>query len=512
MPPLHIAIVAHTAWGHVRPLCVLAARLVALRDVDITFLTSSYQHGQVSAEILHALGYSDAELAGRIRVVGLAYNERNPLDAATIHTSFEAAFAALAKAAPVPCAATQQSLPALAPPAALIVDIHGHKHMESARRLAPATPIWASGPASLAASYTLFGPFGADSRGALRRRVDEYVAEHGREHMRDALEAIAHPTDEVLYPPGLPPMYKYELFPQEPIWKLHVIGLLHLAASAVTHDCDAFLSASTSLYEPPEAVRAFEAFFALTGRKMYMLGPLVPDTATLHDAKSQQDETMSEIETFMDDVLQRHGPQSLVYISFGTLVWPSEPDRLWTVLDVLLARHIPFILAHPAPSAHIPSTISDKLSATGLALLTPWAPQRAILAHPATGWFLTHAGFNSVSEALCAGVPLICWPFGADAPLNARHLAQLGVAYELAEVRAGAQATRPAYRDGGGAVPGCTLQGVRAEVRGVFGRACGEDGAYMRVRAGELRGAMRGLWVEGGAARDAAGELLDSLL
>lgn len=39
-------------------------------------------------------------------------------------------------------------------------------------------------------------------------------------------------------------------------------------------------------------------------------------------------------------------------------------------------------------------------------VVNEWAPQDAILTHPATGWFLSHGGWNSLQESFAARVPL----------------------------------------------------------------------------------------------------------
>ncbi|KAL2921163.1 UDP-glycosyltransferase 88B1 [Bienertia sinuspersici] len=39
-----------------------------------------------------------------------------------------------------------------------------------------------------------------------------------------------------------------------------------------------------------------------------------------------------------------------------------------------------------------------------------WVPQIEVLAHESVGAFVTHCGWNSTLEAVCAGVPLVAWP------------------------------------------------------------------------------------------------------
>lgn len=55
---------------------------------------------------------------------------------------------------------------------------------------------------------------------------------------------------------------------------------------------------------------------------------------------------------------------------------------------------------------------------------TSWAPQAAVLAHKATGGFITHCGWNSALESVAVGVPMIALPLQSDQPANALLLAK----------------------------------------------------------------------------------------
>ncbi|KAK8948983.1 UDP-glucose flavonoid 3-O-glucosyltransferase 7 [Platanthera zijinensis] len=54
-----------------------------------------------------------------------------------------------------------------------------------------------------------------------------------------------------------------------------------------------------------------------------------------------------------------------------------------------------------------------------------WAPQLLILNHAAVGGFVTHCGWNSSLEGICAGLPLVTWPLYAEQFYNERFLVEV---------------------------------------------------------------------------------------
>ncbi|OAY78265.1 UDP-glycosyltransferase 89B1 [Ananas comosus] len=71
----------------------------------------------------------------------------------------------------------------------------------------------------------------------------------------------------------------------------------------------------------------------------------------------------------------------------------------------------------------VPEGFDKRVGGRGL-VLRGWAPQVAILAHAAVGWFVTHCGWNSLVEAAAAGVAMLTWPMTADQHVNARLLVE----------------------------------------------------------------------------------------
>jgi hydroquinone glucosyltransferase len=75
------------------------------------------------------------------------------------------------------------------------------------------------------------------------------------------------------------------------------------------------------------------------------------------------------------------------------------------------------------PLVYLPEGFAGRTKGVGL-VVPWWAPQIEVLAHRATGGFLSHCGWNSTLESVVNGVPMIAWPLFAEQKQNAVMLVE----------------------------------------------------------------------------------------
>ncbi|KAF7808999.1 UDP-glycosyltransferase 89A2-like [Senna tora] len=133
-----------------------------------------------------------------------------------------------------------------------------------------------------------------------------------------------------------------------------------------------------------------------------------------------------------------HG--SVLYICFGSqkLLKREQMEALAGGLERSDTRFIWVVKVGTAQQTKegygvVPDGFEGRVSGRGL-VIKGWVPQVAILGHCAVGGFLSHCGWNSVLEAMVAGVMVLGWPMEADQFVNARLLVEdKGVAVRVCE-------------------------------------------------------------------------------
>ncbi|GLJ43473.1 hypothetical protein SUGI_0903840 [Cryptomeria japonica] len=124
---------------------------------------------------------------------------------------------------------------------------------------------------------------------------------------------------------------------------------------------------------------------------------------------------------------------SVLYISFGSenSIKTLQIEELALGLEASGVKFL-WVLRNPSDSAKkdfssaldfLPAGLYERVveKKKGMFVLG-WAPQLSILAHPATGGFLSHCGWNAVMESTTMGVPMIAWPLYAEQPFNSKFV------------------------------------------------------------------------------------------
>ncbi|QRV81798.1 glycosyltransferase family 1 protein [Ceratobasidium sp. AG-Ba] len=200
--------------------------------------------------------------------------------------------------------------------------------------------------------------------------------------------------------------------------------------------------------------------------------------------------TSDPVLSFMNRAHDDLGPKSVVYIAFGSLWFPPPESALYlkTLIQEIIARGLRFVFSvkpEYASIAGMDAEYMDKLTKNGQGMFPSWVKQLEVLEHPALHYFVSHGGWNSSTEAIVRGVPMIFWPISADQPVNALHIAkQHDCGFELLQVRTGVAKTTAYGPNGDLAIVG-SEEAVREEICNVLEMTQGVRGKQQRqnVRA-----------------------------
>ncbi|XP_050903854.1 anthocyanidin 3-O-glucosyltransferase 2 [Lathyrus oleraceus] len=188
------------------------------------------------------------------------------------------------------------------------------------------------------------------------------------------------------------------------------------------------------------AVDSFVSNADLASLPIYPVGPILnlePKTKT--KGNDDSDDTIK----WLDD----QPPSSVIFLCFGSRgsFYEDQIKEIAYAIENSGARFIWALRKPPpkgtmdAPSNYplvhfdsiLPKGFLDRTAKIGKVI--GWAPQAQILAHPATGGFVSHCGWNSTLESIYFGVPIATWPLSAEQPTNAFELVcELKMAVEIA--------------------------------------------------------------------------------
>jgi len=143
------------------------------------------------------------------------------------------------------------------------------------------------------------------------------------------------------------------------------------------------------------------------------------DHPALEGSGMMKSDDQEKIMAWLDD--QHAAAKQVLYVAFGSEVRVSKAHATLLVETFKKGGFTVLWASKVKPEVPIPEHV----------LVTKFAPQRAVLAHPAVFGFVSHGGMNSVNEALAFGKPLAIMPFFADQMMVAVVHRDLGVAVLL---------------------------------------------------------------------------------
>ncbi|ESK83933.1 glycosyltransferase family 1 protein [Moniliophthora roreri MCA 2997] len=466
----HVLLHARDHWGHNKPLIALAVRIVEARDnVWVTLLTTVAMYESLKRELSKLPDERLARIETRIHIISLSNSKQ---DITAPLPEFKSAFLSLTRSESLVCNTSGQFFAGLSPPCVAVIDSFAGYAVDAIRETvgnSVAILLWRTSPAGSIIRHN--GPRRFGGLGELPDPRD-----------------LGQSSGELVQIPGAPPMYDYEWYPQEVHQPAKLANLWQQAQENI-RKTDGVLNVSCSAYEE-SAIAAAQEWYRSIEKTWISLGPLSLPPRNVHS------DAVSEETKFLDEMAVRFGKRSVIYIAFGSIPWQTVPEKLWPVIDEFIAHRVPFLLAH---SSAIPDEQQKTIQGSGLGLLVKWADQERVLAHPATGWFITHGGWNSIQEAFFHRVPLIFWPNHGDQPYNAMMITlKHEVGFELLNVRKANSGIPYRSRNGQDVAPVFTDAAVREEIRVLLIQLKGEKGDRARKNFELLSRRVNIAWDDGG--------------
>lgn len=243
---------------------------------------------------------------------------------------------------------------------------------------------------------------------------------------------------------------------------------------------------------------------------LYAVGPILNIKGVNYDFGEGGAEKKADVMTWLDDQPE----SSVVFLCFGSRGTFGE-DQVKEIARALEQSGHRFLWSmrrppskdkfekpsdYEDPTDVLPEGFMDRTADIGKVI--GWAPQAAVLAHPAIGGFVSHCGWNSTLESIWFGVPIATWPMNAEQQFNAFGLVvELGLAVEI----------KMDYRKEDFVIENPTTVVSAQEIeRGI--RCLMEHNSEMRTRVKEMSEKARKALLDGGSSFSSVGRLVDDFL
>lgn len=152
----------------------------------------------------------------------------------------------------------------------------------------------------------------------------------------------------------------------------------------------------------------------------WCVGPLCLAASTSNWVQSELPSNKQAWIHWLDQKLEQGS--SVLYVAFGSQAEVS-PEQLREIATGLEESNVNFLWVLRKKESELSDGFEDRVTDRGL-VVRDWVDQREILTHQSVRGFLSHCGWNSVLESLCAGVPILAWPMMAEQPSNAKLVAE----------------------------------------------------------------------------------------
>ncbi|KAI3445960.1 hypothetical protein Pfo_002625 [Paulownia fortunei] len=226
------------------------------------------------------------------------------------------------------------------------------------------------------------------------------------------------------------------------------------------------------------------------GRKAWHIGPLLLCNNGGAEEKAQRGKESAIDEHECLAWLDSKRPNSVVYVCFGSMV-TFTPAQLHETAVGLEASGQDFIWVVRKGKTDeenedwLPKGFEERLKVM-------------ILDHPAIGAFVTHCGWNSTLEGICAGVPMVTWPVFAEQFFNEKLVTEvLGTGVSVGNKKRQRAASE-----------GVPREAVAKAVQRIM---VGEAASEMRSRAKHCKEMARKAVEEGGSSYSGLNALIDEL-
>ncbi|CAH1440201.1 unnamed protein product [Lactuca virosa] len=226
--------------------------------------------------------------------------------------------------------------------------------------------------------------------------------------------------NKLIHLPGIPPIPSSEM-PDPLLDRTSTVYSYFLELSEHIHRSNGIIVNTFESLEPKAINVMTNSSYAtdMHAPPVYGIGPLVAgDADGSHACLNWLDSQPSH---------------SVVYLCFGSLgLFSSDQLKeiaiglemsghrfLWVVRSPPSNNTEDRFLPLPEPDLNLllPEGFLDRTKDRGF-VVKNWVSQVAVLSHESVGGFVTHCGWNSVLEAVCAGVPMVAWPLYAEQRFN----------------------------------------------------------------------------------------------